>query len=257
MGLGGSPFTSSSSGGSKSSGLLTGLGAVLGGPVGGLVGSVVSNIFGNRGAKRREQQAREWNLKQWHRQNEYNLPVNQMKRLQEAGLNPNLIYGSGSANTGIAGSVAPGKAAPYNVKDPTPSALSTAMITSQIKNLDSITNKNNADTAKTLGVTPSLIEQNKQKAKKSTEEAIQAAVRTGEITKQQKATTQSLMSKAKLDVLNLGYQRAYLKFKNSLISKGIDPQGGLHTTLLKWFSSFFNSEKDQQDWLNNPNEPKG
>ena len=48
-------------------------------------------------------------------QNEYNTPANQMKRLQDAGLNPNLIYGSGSANTGIAGGVAPSKPAPYNV----------------------------------------------------------------------------------------------------------------------------------------------
>lgn len=29
-------------------------------------------------------------------QNEYNKPVNQMKRLEEAGLNPNLVYGSGA-----------------------------------------------------------------------------------------------------------------------------------------------------------------
>ena len=33
--------------------------------------------------------------------NEYNLPVNQMERLKQAGLNPNLIYGNGS----VAGNV--------------------------------------------------------------------------------------------------------------------------------------------------------
>lgn len=33
-------------------------------------------------------------------QNEYNSPVQQMARYQEAGLNPNLIYGSGSASAG-------------------------------------------------------------------------------------------------------------------------------------------------------------
>ena len=38
----------------------------------------------------------------WHNvylmnlQNEYNKPINQMKRLEEAGLNPNLVYGSGA-----------------------------------------------------------------------------------------------------------------------------------------------------------------
>lgn len=35
-------------------------------------------------------------LEMWNRQNEYNLPVNQMERLDEAGLNPNLMYGTGS-----------------------------------------------------------------------------------------------------------------------------------------------------------------
>jgi hypothetical protein len=33
----------------------------------------------------------------WHMQNDYNSPANQMKRFQEAGLNPNLIYGRGSS----------------------------------------------------------------------------------------------------------------------------------------------------------------
>lgn len=34
------------------------------------------------------------NLEQWNRENDYNSPVKQMERLSEAGLNPNLIYGS-------------------------------------------------------------------------------------------------------------------------------------------------------------------
>lgn len=36
------------------------------------------------------------NLDMWNRQNEYNSPTAQMGRLSEAGLNPNLMYGSGS-----------------------------------------------------------------------------------------------------------------------------------------------------------------
>lgn len=35
-------------------------------------------------------------LEQWHRQNEYNSPKQQMARLKAAGLNPNLVYGTGS-----------------------------------------------------------------------------------------------------------------------------------------------------------------
>lgn len=44
------------------------------------------------------------NLKNWRRMNDYNHPRAQMQRLQEAGLNPNLVYGSG-ANVGNADSV--------------------------------------------------------------------------------------------------------------------------------------------------------
>lgn len=41
-----------------------------------------------------------------NQQNEYNSPYQQMQRLKEAGLNPNLIYGNGSANTGNQSSIA-------------------------------------------------------------------------------------------------------------------------------------------------------
>lgn len=36
------------------------------------------------------------NERLWHLENEYNKPINQMARLREAGLNPNLVYGSGA-----------------------------------------------------------------------------------------------------------------------------------------------------------------
>lgn len=36
------------------------------------------------------------NLQNWHRQNEYNKPINQMNRLKEAGLNPMLMQGDGN-----------------------------------------------------------------------------------------------------------------------------------------------------------------
>ena len=42
----------------------------------------------------------EYNLEMWNRSNEYNSPVQQMQRLAQAKLNPNLVYGNGSvANT--------------------------------------------------------------------------------------------------------------------------------------------------------------
>lgn len=42
----------------------------------------------------------QWNLDQWNRENEYNSPVAQMARYQEAGLNPNLIYGQQNLSAG-------------------------------------------------------------------------------------------------------------------------------------------------------------
>lgn len=39
---------------------------------------------------------RKWQEQMWERTNAYNHPTQQMNRLREAGLNPNLVYGSGS-----------------------------------------------------------------------------------------------------------------------------------------------------------------
>lgn len=39
------------------------------------------------------------NMEMWHAQNAYNAPAAQMQRLKDAGLNPNLVYGSGQAVT--------------------------------------------------------------------------------------------------------------------------------------------------------------
>lgn len=53
-------------------------------------------------AMAQQRKANAYNTRQWHRQNEYNSPQEQMKRFQDAGLNPNLIYGSGNAAAGQA-----------------------------------------------------------------------------------------------------------------------------------------------------------
>ncbi|QCS36962.1 DNA pilot protein [Tortoise microvirus 35] len=44
------------------------------------------------------------NLEMWNRQNEYNSPAAQIARYKRAGLNPNLIYGTGTASAGNASS---------------------------------------------------------------------------------------------------------------------------------------------------------
>lgn len=75
----------------------------------GLVGGLLSFI----GAKKRQEAANKQNVEFWKMQNAYNHPSEQMKRLREAGLNPNMIYGTSPASAvGNAGDVSAAKAAP-------------------------------------------------------------------------------------------------------------------------------------------------
>jgi len=80
---------------------------------------LISNFLTNQGNKRRERDARRFNLKLWHMENAYNHPKEQMARLEEAGLNPHMIYGtSPSSAVGTAGKAAPGKAPEYKIDNP-------------------------------------------------------------------------------------------------------------------------------------------
>lgn len=75
---------------------------ILGGAA--LAGSAVSAVSANRANRRTIASNKDLALKEFAHnremfdlQNEYNHPANVMSRLQQAGLNPNLIYGSGQA----------------------------------------------------------------------------------------------------------------------------------------------------------------
>ncbi|AXL14927.1 DNA pilot protein [Microviridae sp.] len=72
-----------------------------------LVGQFFNSIIGRRASvkntqatiqanKELAQYAYSKDLEQWNRSNQYNAPSEQMARLKEAGLNPNLVYGNGS-----------------------------------------------------------------------------------------------------------------------------------------------------------------
>lgn len=110
------------------------------------IGSLGSSIISNIGAKSRQRLADKQNVNFWNMQNQYNLPKNQMQRLKDAGLNPNLIYGSSPAGaSGSAGSIAPSKAAPYNIQNPVPPA--TMLLKPQIDLYNSQKIKNMSDAA--------------------------------------------------------------------------------------------------------------
>ena len=97
------------------SGFLNALGSIgqaLISPVTSIVGGLMQNNAQKKAEKRQFEYSKQlaayqndMNVANWERQNEYNSPANQMKRLQEAGLNPNLMYGNGTASAGNADSV--------------------------------------------------------------------------------------------------------------------------------------------------------
>lgn len=55
-----------------------------------------SAIWNNQAQKKRNREQREWNEEMWEKQNVYDSPAETRKRLQQAGLNPALMYGQGS-----------------------------------------------------------------------------------------------------------------------------------------------------------------
>lgn len=76
--------------GGSASGAAAGLGL---GPIAAALGMEAFNVGLNERSNSM-QRKHEWAM--WNAQNEYNKPINQMARLREAGLNPNLVYGNGA-----------------------------------------------------------------------------------------------------------------------------------------------------------------
>ena len=67
------------------------LSSVIGG-----VDKVLGGFFSDQSGKFQQDDANKMAMKSWQLANDYNHPINQMERLKAAGLNPNLVYGSGS-----------------------------------------------------------------------------------------------------------------------------------------------------------------
>lgn len=109
----------------------------------------------------------EENLKQWQRENEYNTLSNQKKRAIAAGMNPDLLYGSGASGGNLAGSSpqlnAPSYGNPMDfsavgsqrvISDFVNQAANTAQMVANVK-------KTNADTEKTKEETEGQKETNR------------------------------------------------------------------------------------------------
>nr|DAE63880.1 MAG TPA: DNA pilot protein VP2 [Microviridae sp.] len=62
-------------------------------------------------------QANQWSIEQWNRENQYNAPSNQRKLLAQGGLNPDLYYGANGVGLGAAHSPAVTSSAPAQSTD--------------------------------------------------------------------------------------------------------------------------------------------
>ena len=62
-----------------------------------MAGNIISDVNQNAYNQMATEQEWRYNRMAWNEQNAYNHPSQQMARFKEAGLNPNLIYGQGSA----------------------------------------------------------------------------------------------------------------------------------------------------------------
>lgn len=81
-------------------------GGILGGPAGASAGASLGGAVDEERAQQSAyKQQKSDALANWNLQNQYNSPVEQMKRLREAGLNPMLVYGSGNVTGNSSGSI--------------------------------------------------------------------------------------------------------------------------------------------------------
>ena len=70
----------------------------LGGILGAGMNSISANMA-NKWNRREAEKNRKWQEEMWNKQNKYNLPVNQLQRIKDAGLNPNLVFGQNGMST--------------------------------------------------------------------------------------------------------------------------------------------------------------
>ena len=124
-------------------GILDGL---VGSAVGG-IGSVASTLLGNSVNVQLAREQREWDYKMWKENNEYNTPLNQMKRLRSAGINPGLAMSNGLMGNGLSSQTAGGQTAPMVDFSPIAQGIQQSVDLYQQKRMqDAQINKLNSET---------------------------------------------------------------------------------------------------------------
>lgn len=123
---------------------------------------IVDNVIGRESIKNQNERDRQFQLDMWNATNTYNSPASQMERLKAAGLNPNLVYGNGSA-TNTASNITPTASKPIpsamvgsainSYVDTQQKNLQNDLIASQIFNNGLMSEKITQDTNKTVANT--------------------------------------------------------------------------------------------------------
>lgn len=106
--------------------------------IGGLIGLGTSALQHKYNKQLAEQQFAQ-NMTMWNKQNEYNSPTAQRKRLEEANLNPALMYGNGSVSTGNASQMPQYQQMGVDIGQNMMSALQMAQVVANIKNTNADT----------------------------------------------------------------------------------------------------------------------
>lgn len=167
---------------SMASGMLGGLG---GGLISGGLGAIGS-IFSNNAQKKENQRNRDFaeymydkqydnNIKMWNMQNKYDLPKNQIERMKQAGLNPDLMYsGAGvspspNLQAAVAGSASTGSLPGYG--GVAEAFNQGRLLDAQIRNIDADTKKKESET----------VGQGYQNEILKTDAAFEPALKSGEI----------------------------------------------------------------------------
>ena len=220
--LGGMPNMTNTTPKPKTSGFLGALGSVAS-----IAAPILGNVIGNIGRRKAEREARD-----------YNHPAAQMARLQEAGLNPNLIYGSSPAQA--AGT---GQAPDYQMKISSQDILNTQtlrQITAQTQNIQAQTRLTDMNAAAVGARIPGLEAESKYAAEKALSglafqkaqtslldaQTRSALVDAGIKTDTQQAQVDRLVSESKLADVNVRgkeLQNEYQRMANDLMKLGISP----------------------------------
>lgn len=169
--------------------------------------SAAASIWGQARANKANRELAEyqnqWNLEQWQRQMEYNLPKNQMQRLRDAGINPHMAYAKGTINNVTNQRPTAAKAADQKSVIPN---MSLAQLMLQMKMQEAQINNLNAQTANTNQSTQNLAQGKKSMQYETLNKTI-AALQDYRYKKQLKTNMQNsnLNTSAQRDILEIQY----------------------------------------------------